>query len=279
MPAGPWRPIGGADCDTELVSTYTQLPPAAGATRERSAGAKALLAVGVVMAVLGGAMALIGFGLMADGADSIIERADQVRDGLEIEVDVPGRGTVDLDEETYTIYVLDPYQVSTTGPDAETPTTLSDGGRRNDSDPIVRVLDPDGREVPQRAPGINSVTDSGSVVSVGRFSAAEAGTYTVEVTGGDADRIGIGPASDGARLLARTLGGGVLGLIGLGVGGLGALLAIGGLVWLLTSGGPPRPLPMPTPVSPGWGPPPTVAQHPGPDHRPPPPVPPGGTNR
>lgn len=283
MPAGPWRPTDGADCDTGPVSTYAQLPPAPGIPRQRSAGAKALLAVGVVMAVLGGILAVIGFGLMADGAGSLAERSDEIRSGLELEVDAPGRAAVDLDEETYTIYVLDPLGAPTT-PDATTPTTLSDGGTTASPEPMVRIIGADGQEVPQREPGLDAVADlvSGSVLPIGVFRVPEAGTYTVEVMRGDAQRIGIGEASGSGELIGRTVGGGVLGLLGIGLGIVGVALAIAGLIWLLASGGPPRP----APIASGWAPPmgpPTMGPHPGasfdPEQRPHPPVPPGPDSR
>lgn len=250
------------------MTAYAPQPP----TRSgRPRGAKVLMVVGAVLALLAVALITLGAVVLGDGVSEIDERTDAVRTDLLVEVPIPGRDQVRLEPGRHYVYAVDPL-LADTGPLGTDPTILTDGPDPNDDtfdefdelagpDLTFEITGPDGATVPTDLPGAGSIfdgLDDDRLDVVEEFRVTTAGTYTVTVTGGDARRLGIGRSGDITQSIGKAVGGGALIGFGFLIGTIGGVLLLAGFVWFLaggTSSGPPSgppPMAWGTPP-PGWG--------------------------
>lgn len=238
------------------MTAYVPQPPSAGPGRAR--GSKVLMILGAVVLVVGVIAISVGFAILGNSTSALAERADRIRDQLLVEVEVPGQSEVRLQPGRYYVYSIDPFAVR----QDTSATALSDGPDPSDAsalDPTVTVTGPDGAPVLMGGAGAGALVDSigGELLAIDGFRVPAAGTYTVEASGAGADRVGVGRATDVGGTVKRAVGGGLLSLLGFALAGIGAVLALAGLIWFLVSGsssGPPRPTNWGPPPGP-WGPP------------------------
>jgi hypothetical protein len=238
--------------------------------------------VGAVLVVLGFVGTTAGIGRVRGNVSDIRDTGPNLRNAVIADLNVPGSRQVELEPGRYDVFAISTYgegfrrstsTTTTSGPtSADEPTgPFSNVGL---DAPEITLTDPDGRELVGREPGVGSIFGgvSGEMYAVTSYRVVEPGTYRLSAAGGNAAEVGIAPSiSDGD--VARLVGSGLLTLLAaLGIG-LGFLLGLIGVVWLLVSGGSPGPPPGPQP---GWGaPPPPGGIWPRPDppwtHLPPPP--------
>ncbi|HEX2578414.1 MAG TPA: hypothetical protein VHK88_18860, partial [Aquihabitans sp.] len=266
------------------MATPWAAPPA---PRRKPTGSKVLMILGLVLIVTGVLAATAGANRVGDAAEELNTSGDEVRNGLLLELGVPGSGEVDLEPGRYDVFALggegslprrtQPDPVTT---DDTTPGTTRDTGI---DEPVVVVTDPQGATVQLYEPSVESLLTGafGELYAIESFTVEVAGSYRIDVTGSgtDATSVGVGPKVDTDEL-GNLVGGGALSLVGVLGGGLGFLLAVGGLIWFLVADTTPRPGPgglyTPPPPGGGWAPPaPTAWTPPGSAPPPPPPPPPG----
>lgn len=243
------------------------------------AGPGIMIALGLILAVVGGA---VGIGLAIYGGANAVTDLNNVDDS----VDVGTSATVSLDDGGYYLYL-----------EGDGLFLDGEGFTRAPGvvEPTVTITDPSGGSVDLDDIAFD-VTTSGiggtDRIAYASFEADTTGEYTIDVAATDppVDSIGIGPSID----LWGSLGSLAIGLaIGAGAAVIGMLLFVIGVVWLIVRSArkpkaPPYGGPMgPGPGAPGgwqgqppqgWGgqsptgPPPAGWGHPGP---PGPPGPPG----
>lgn len=241
-------------------------PPA----RTRPRGAKILLILGLLLLVVGIVVGRSGVGRVERTVTDIRNNGDDVRNGLLLELSVPGDGEVDLEPGRYDVFAL--YSLGSTGFRPRTTTTsgpvVTDGtGTTPDElddpdefeEPDVTITDPDGRPVFLDEPSIESMFSgaAGELYALHSFRIDVAGTYRVAATGGEADKVGVGPTLDDGTI-GRLVASGALTLVGFLGAGIGFILAAAGGIWFLVGGKPP---PTAGPwgsapgvtVAPGWG--------------------------
>lgn len=268
--------------------------------RTRPRGAKILLALGVLLLVVGVVVGRSGVERVERTVTDLRNSGDDVRNGLLLELTVPGDEEVDLEPGRYDVFAL--YTLGSTGFRPPTSTTSSpvvtDGSGTTPADddedfdePEVTVTGPDGQALVLREPSIEAIFTgaSGQLYAVHSFRVDVAGTHSVSATGGEADKVGVGPTLDDGRI-GQLVTDGALTLVGFLGAGLGFVLAAAGGIWFLVGGKPPRPPaawgpatagPMPAP---GWGgpahrPAQTAWGGPAPGWAPPTPAPPGAATR
>lgn len=229
-------------------------PP--GAKKKKGcAGPGVMIAIGAVLAVVGG---VVGIGLVVYGSANAVTDLTDVDDSVEVGT----TATVDLDEGGYYLYLQ--------GDDL----FLDDEGFTRSPavvEPDVTITDPSGGSVDLDDITFD-VTTSGlggtDRIAYASFEAGTSGGYTIEVpdTEPPVDSIGVGPSID----LWGSLGSLAVGLaIGAGAAAVGGLLVVIGIVWAIVrysrrpknppgfgppGYGPPGYGP-PGQGAPGWGPP------------------------
>ncbi len=253
----------------------TLTDPSAPAKRSRPRGAKVLMILGGVLLVVGVVGAQWGIDRVQDTADEISNSGDEVRNGLLIQLPVPGDAEVDLEVGRYDIFALaatgtgfSRTTTTTTSPVVTDATATTDPDPAEVDEPVVTVTGPDGRPVTTRDPGIESLFSgaAGELYAIESFTATDAGTYRISATGTGAEKVGVGPTVDTGNV-GRIVSGGLFTLLAFLGGGLGAILGLAGLIWFLVAGdGSPKPgpaglFPPGPPAGPyggpaGWSPPP-----------------------
>lgn len=206
------------------------------------AGPGIMIALGVVLAVVGGA---VGIGLVVYGGANAVTDLTDVDDS----VDVGTTATVDLDEGGYYLYLQGDDLFLDGEGFTRAPGVV---------EPDVTITDPSGGTVDLDDIAFD-VTTSGlggtDRIAYASFDVDASGEYTIDVpeTEPPVDSIGIGPSID----LWESLGSLAVGLaIGAGAAALGALLFLIGIVWLIVrSARKPKTPPYGAPMGPGQGPP------------------------
>ena len=307
MLAGPWPPVVGSN--RPAVQALGTPPP----TRKPvPRGAKILAITGGVLLLLGFVGAHISLDSVHDRVRIIRNTGPDLRNSVLATVKVPGSGNVELEPGTYDVFAISsfgsgfrrttpsttttttvPGSPSTSSPASTTtteplpPPTVPSKGRSpvGLDKPSVTLTDPSGRELIGQEPGLGAVfaSPSGEMYAVTTYDVNESGTYRLSAKGGNARTVGIAPSvpnSDTNKLLVSAL---FTALAFLG-GGLGFLLGLIGVIWMLVGGKEPSP-PLwagPTgppawgsgpPAPPGWAPPPGPAPGLAPGGYPPPPPP------
>ena len=254
-------------------------PQATRATRPR--GAKILAIVGAVLLVLGFVGTTAGIGRVRGHVKAIRDTGPNLRNEVIADLNVPGSRRVELEPGTYDVFAISTYgegfrratsTTTTTGPGrSDEPTgPLSNVGL---DEPEITLTDPDGTVLVAREPGVGSIFAgvSGEMYAVARYRVVERGTYRLSASGGNAAEVGIAPSVTDQDVI-RLVGSGLLTLIAALGMGLGFLLGLIGVVWLLVAGGsaaPPPPLGWPG-ASPSGGIWPTPGPSPWADRPPPP---------
>lgn len=249
----------------------------------RPRGARILAIVGAVLLLLGLAGTTAGIGRVRVHVKAIRDTGPNLRNTVIADLNVPGSRQVELEPGSYDVFAISAYGE---GFRRSTTTTTTTGPTRTDEPtgpfsnvgldaPEITLTDPDGLELVAREPGVGSIFGgvSGEMYAVATYRVVEPGTYRLSAAGGNAAEVGIAPSvTDGD--VARLVGSGLLTLLAALGMGLGFVLALIGVIWLLVSGGS---APPPPSAQPGWGaPPPPGGIWPSPDPspwagRPPPP--------
>ncbi|MCU1496820.1 MAG: hypothetical protein JWM47_773 [Acidimicrobiales bacterium] len=220
-------------------------PTAKRARAAKPRGAKVLLILGGVLLVIGLVLGQWGIQRLTGAVRDIRNSGDDVRNGLLVEVEVPGDGDVELRPGRYDVFVIrpqapgfDPTTTTTT-----TPPVVTDGSSQPEDlypgydEPTVEITGPGGARVPLRSPGIEStfIATTGELLAIHTFTVTEAGSYHVEAIGTGADKVGVGPTVDNGNV-GRLARGGIIGVLGYLGAALGFVLALSGLIWLLVAG-------------------------------------------
>jgi hypothetical protein len=191
--------------------------------------------VGLVLTVLGGVF--IGTELV----DTVKDGLDPERD-LDLVVQVPGSGEVELESGTYDVVLL-----------GNGLTVEVQGGPPSPGDSIGHHLERTAFAVPPLTvtsggtdlelgePGMPRLYKGpgGDLVSVYAFEATDDASYTLTVegdAGAQVEQAGIVESSElnlSNEHVRRSLGGTLLLLVGIPLGTLGFLLLIGGVIWRL----------------------------------------------
>lgn len=216
-------------------------PPAPVRPPRRLRGPVILGVVGLVVGVLGILMWVGAAVLFGDAVSSASDAGERVRDELVAEIDVPGEAEVELDTGTYSVFAFVPSDAR----DGTATTTTSElsGGPGLVPDLDVTVTAADGTSLLVDETTFRSTwTDSDGatdLVEVAEVEVRQPGTYTVTVADAagaqPAEGAGIGPEADYSEALGKGLGGGLLVVLGFLVGGLGALILLIALIWLLVA--------------------------------------------
>lgn len=204
------------------------------------AGPGIMIALGAVLAVVGGA---VGIGLVIYGGANAVTDLNDVDDS----VDVGTTATVDLDEGGYYLYLQGDDLFLDGEGFTRAPGVV---------EPDVTITDPSGGTVDLDDIAFD-VTTSGlggtDRIAYASFEADTSGAYTVDVpdTEPPVDSIGVGPSID----LWASLGSLAVGLaIGAGAAALGAFLFFIGIIWLIVrSARKPKAPPYGGPTGPGSG--------------------------
>lgn len=200
-----------------------------------SKGPKILITLGGIALVIAVILGVVGAVLVATGASNTIKDASKIRDGLEVEIVVPGSKEVYLEAKGYGVVAI--------GDDLVRPGTSDGNGnigpetRTEFPRPTVTVTSQDGTAVEVRVPQtiVTETSDDFDLVSVNSFNIDTAGTYVVAVTGeAPVTAIGVGDTEafnlDG---FSMAIGGGAVLIFSMVIGGPGLLALIVGVVWLL----------------------------------------------
>ena len=205
-------------------SDAVQNPPP---KKKGCAGPGAVIIIGALLTVVGG---IAGIGLFIYGIGQTVTSFDDI----EGEIPTGSVGTLELEEGGYYLYMQGEDLVTNSGSSSDF------GGDDTGLEPIfglvepdVTITGPDGSDVSVGSTGIEVLT-SFSVHRVGfaSFQADRTGTYTFSVSEGDpqVDAVAVGPEID----LFGALGGLTIGLVvGFVVGGLGVVMFIAGIIWLI----------------------------------------------
>lgn len=248
----------------------------------RASGAKVLAIAGIVLLVLGFLGTTAGIGRVRGQVKEIRDTGPNLRNEVIADLNVPGSRQVELEPGSYDVFAISSYGESFR---RATSTTTTTGPTRSDEptgpfssvgldEPRITLTDPHGRKLVGREPGVGSIFAgvSGEMYAVARYRVVEPGTYRLSAWGGNAAEVGIAPSvSD--RVVTRLVGSGLLTLLAALGMGVGFVLGLIGVIWLLVArpGGPPPPPARwsastssatstegiwPTPDPPSWPPPP-----------------------
>ncbi len=219
-------------------------PDMASFKRRRPRGSKILMILGGTLLVIAFVGGQAGLHQAQRAGERIRADADGVRAGFLIEVPVPGGDQVDLERGNYTVYAVRSYDNTfrTTVPTGPTTpgggsTTVPSGSPSNGIDVTAVITGPRGEPVPTRNPGLEATLSglSGDFVGFAEFTVTEPGSYTVEGSGTDADRIAVGPTLKGGNI-GQLISGGLFAALGFLLGGVGFILGLAGLIWFLVAG-------------------------------------------
>lgn len=214
-------------------------------------GPRYLIIAGVAALVLGVVAFIGGFVMLGSNFLGMFEQATDPEGALRASTAVPGSTTVNLEPGRYQVVALGPNLVTKSG------SASSPGGYRLDrgpfADPDVTVTSPAGSAVVLEPPQIERLASLPSLDQVGfaEFTAAEAGSYTVDVAGapGQVLKVGVAEAkSIGEEASPWLASSGVIMLGGAGLA-LGVILTVAGIIWRVVgrASGPPA-----TPGGPGF---------------------------
>ena len=247
-------------------------------TRTRPRGAKILTITGAVLLVLGFVGTVAGVGRVRVHVQAIRDTGPNLRNAVIADLNVPGSRRVELEPGRYDVFAISTYGEGFRRPSTTTTTRpgqvdqptgpFSDIGL---DEPQVTLTDPDGRVLPQHEPGVGSIFAgvSGEMYAITTYRVLEPGTYRLSASGGNAAEVGIAPSVTD-RDVTRLVGSGLLTLLAALGMGLGFVLGLIGVIWLLVGGGPKGP-PSPAHGWPGAPPPPGgIWPQPGPPPPPPP---------
>lgn len=210
--------------------------------RRRSRGPVVLIVVGALATVAGLVLTVVG------GVFIGTELVDTVKDGLDPErdldlvVEVPGSGEVDLDPGTYDVVVLgDGLTVRVQGGPSSPGDAVGHHLERTAFAVPPLTVSSGGTELELGEPGLPRLYSGpdGDLVSVYAFEATEEASYTLaveSVAGGQVEKAGIVESSElnlSNEHVRRSLGGTLLLLVGIPLGAVGFLVLIGGVVWRL----------------------------------------------
>jgi hypothetical protein len=206
-------------------------------TTPRRRGPKILIVIGGVMTAIGIIAFIVGFAIMgAELFETVDEGLDPTKE-LDLTVDVPGEGTVQLEPDRYQLVALGPTLTSVSG-------STSDAGgqdvhRLPFADPPITVTAPDGTEVVLEPPALERLSRAPGLDSVGlsEFTASQSGTYTIEVGGetGPVTQVGVGEAESIWEEAAGFVVSAVVITAGALLATLGFLLLVGGIIWMVVS--------------------------------------------
>lgn len=206
---------------------------------KRLKGPVTLLVVSVVVIGVGILLWIGAVVLFGDAVSSASSVGDEVRADLHAELEVPGSTQVELTEGTHAVYALVPSDARSG------PTTTAELGGPGGPVPDleVTVTSDDGRSVVVDEPSFSDTFTDGStdtdLVEVAEVVVSETGTYTVGVAEVDGsasvEGAGIGPEASYGEALGKGLGATGLIVVGFLVGGLGAVLLLVALIWLLVA--------------------------------------------
>ncbi len=222
-------------------------------------GPVVLIVLGILLMIGGAAGFFVGtyvYGnrLVDEAADAI-----DLRGNLETEVAVPGTEKVVLEAQRYQLVAFGPRLTH------EVPGSVEPGDTRGHTleslqfaEPTVTVTGPDGSRVRVEDPffdDVSSTPDLDAVV-IGEFPVTEPGTYTVttEQHGRAVTSVGVGSGIDFGETVDAVVTGGIVVAATVAAGGLGFLLFVAGLIWLLARGSTTTTSTAPPPPPPGYGP-------------------------
>lgn len=231
--------------------------------RTRPRGAVVLAIVGAVLLVAGFVGTTAGIGRVRTHVKAIRDTGPNLRNQVIADLNVPGSRRVELEPGRYDVFAISTYGE---GFRRSTTTTTPGPGRVDEpsgpfSDvgldaPQITLTDPDGNRLVRREPGVGSIFGgvSGEMYAVASYRVVEPGTYRLSASGGNAAEVGIAPSlSDGPVM--RLVGSGLLALVAALGMGLGVVLGLVGVIWLVVAGASASSGPGPAAV-PGWRPPP-----------------------
>jgi hypothetical protein len=200
-----------------------------------------VLGLGVSLVAAGLAAWVLAYALDGDIAEETSREAGDVRDRFEAELPVPGEVEVELSEGHHLVYAVVPADPAVEPEEAA-------AGLRAEVAPVegevIGPAEPD-ENASSTAVFQGSDTDF-DLELVGEVDIPSDGTYTVAVDGAATDEVtaaGVVEAVPPHAGADAALRGGLLFVGGLLVGGLGALVALVGAVWLLIVRLAPRPEP------------------------------------
>lgn len=241
-----FRVAAVADNGRMAYPPYAPYPPVPPRPPRRTRGATITLVIGIVLVVVSGLIGAAGFWLFGDAVTSAVRTGEEVREGLDAELDVPGEVEVELDEGLHTVYVIGeapgPGGSTTTTSTTTTDPTASTTGPRSE-EVVVTVTAEDGRELPVTPVRIGrDWYDAAAGVGIDEsleVRIPERGTYTVTVEQAElsapVERVGIGPEVTYGDAVGRGLGSVALISAAFLVAGLGGVLALVGFIWLMVA--------------------------------------------
>jgi hypothetical protein len=192
-----------------------------------------VIVVGVLMTVLGWGAFVGGFVFTGFKVFDEVEAGIDPAGELDVVVDVPGEGTVELEAgERYQVVALGTGLTSVSG-------NSSDAGgldvsRTAFAEPAVTVTGPDGEEVRLEQPGHDDlVSGPTDAVGIKELTAPLDGTYTLTVSGdgGAVSQVGIGEAEGLFEDVADYVVASIVIAVGGVVGSIGIVVLVGGFVW------------------------------------------------
>jgi hypothetical protein len=199
----------------------------------RRRGPKVLTVIGLVATVVGWGGFIAGFVFLGANFLDAFEEGLDPASKLDLRVDVPGEGSVDLEPGRYQVVALGPRLTSISGRSSDA--GGYDVNRLPFAEPPFDVRDSEGNGVDLRPPGIDRVTHGPGLDAVGlyEFTVPTAGRYTLDVSGerGAVVALGIGEAKGLWEEAKGWVAASIVIMIGAFLGTIGIFVLIGGIVW------------------------------------------------